>query len=91
MLPTVDPSVMIEEVRVGYVRYVSPSQRWEVHGTCNNCGDCLVGAVIDGEEVSTIERAAELAAAYAGPDCPVTPLFHGCPDGQLQIRNVEKL
>lgn len=69
---------MIEEERPGYVRYRSSSRRWEVHGVCDHRGDCLVGAVIDGEEVKTLARAHELAVAYTGLDCPVGPGFSGC-------------
>lgn len=79
MTPTCDPAVFIEEQRPGYVRYQrTDGRRWEVWGTCDKRGDCLVGASINGEEVTTIERARELAAAYTGLDCPVTPEFEGC-------------
>ena len=77
--PTVDPHVQIEEQRDGYVRYTSDDgRRWEVLGTCDHRGDCLIGAVIDGEVVETPERARELAVAYTGLDVPVTPKFEGC-------------
>lgn len=77
--PTSDPFVWIEEQGVGWVRYRNGAgRRWEVHGTCDRRGDCLVGAVIEGESVTTIDRARELAAAYTGLDCPVTPEFSGC-------------
>lgn len=80
LIATCEPYVFIEEQRVGYIRYrdITTGRRWEVHGICDKRGDCLVGAVIDGEEVKTIERARELAAAYIGPDCPVTPEFTDC-------------
>ena len=79
MIATSDPFVMIEAQEPGYVRYRrADGRRWEVFGTCDKRGDCLVGAVIDGETVETIERARELALAYNGPDCPVTPEFSGC-------------
>ncbi len=77
--PTSDPSVFIEEQREGYIRYRSlDGRRWGIEGTCDHRGDCLVGAVIDGEYVDSIERAHELALAYTGLDSPVTPEFSGC-------------
>lgn len=77
--PTADPDIQIEERREGYIRYRhADGRRWEVRGTCDQRGDCLVGAVIDGETVTTLERAHELALAYVGPDAPVTPGFKGC-------------
>ena len=77
---TVDPQVFIEEQSEGYVRYQNPvtKKRWEVFGTCDKRGNCLVGATIDGEFIETLERAHELAIAYCGDDCPVTPAFKGC-------------
>lgn len=46
MKPTLDPQVFIEEQREGYIRYWrTDGLRWEVCGTCNMCGECLVGAV----------------------------------------------
>lgn len=59
-------------------RRLTDGRRWEVHGKCDKRGNCLVGAVIDGEQVTTIEHARELAAGYTGPDSPVTPEFKGC-------------
>lgn len=80
MTPTCDPYVVIEEQAVGYVRYqnTATGRRWEVLGVCDKRAHCLVGAVIDGEVVATLARAQELANAYSGPDCPVTPEFEGC-------------
>lgn len=77
--PTADPTVVIEERSAGYIRYRNiEGRRWEVFGVCDKRGDCLVGAVIDDEQVRTLERAHELAVAYAGLDCPITPEFSGC-------------
>lgn len=48
MIPTADPDILIEEQRVGYVRYRrSDGARWEVFGVCDYRGDCAIGAVID--------------------------------------------
>lgn len=78
-IPTVDPFVVIEEQRDGYVRYRNLNGCvWEVIGTCDKRGDCLIGAVINGKVVETIEEARALAKDYTGPDCPVTPKFIGC-------------
>jgi hypothetical protein len=78
--PTVDPDIGIEEQREGYILYrrFSTGDRWEVQGVCDKRGNCLVGAVIEGETITTIERARELAEAYTGPDVPVTEGFKGC-------------
>lgn len=79
LIPTCDPGVWIEEQSAGYARYRrDDGRRWEVHGTCDKRGTCLIGAWIDGAEVTTAEHAAALAAGYTGPDCPVTPEFKGC-------------
>jgi hypothetical protein len=77
--PTCDPGVFIEEIRVGYVRYVNiDGRRWEVHGICDKRGHCMVGAVVDGVVLKTLAEAAAAAQAYTGLDCPVTPEFKGC-------------
>ena len=66
--PTADPTVVIESRREGYVRYRrSDGARWEVRGSCDMRGDCLVGAV----------------DPLLGPpedrlDVPVLPGFTGC-------------
>lgn len=79
MTPTADPAVFIEYSEEGLIRYQDLNgKRWEVAGICDKRGDCLVGAVIDGETVQTIERARELALGYAGLDCPVSMGFSGC-------------
>jgi hypothetical protein len=80
MTNTTDPDVVMEYKRGDYVRYRrdSTGERWVVRGHCDKRGDCLVGAIIDGETIETIERARELAEAYTGPDVPVTPGLKGC-------------
>ena len=47
LIATVDPYVMIEEQRNGYVRYRLSMGNDEVHGICDKRGDCTIGAVID--------------------------------------------
>lgn len=78
--PTCDPHVLIEECRVAYVRYRNTvsGRRWEVHGTCDRRGDCMVGGVVDGKVIETLQEARTAALAYTGLDCPVTPEFRGC-------------
>lgn len=51
LTPTADPLVFIEDSRPGYVRYrlVSTGRRWEVWGTCDRRGDCLIGTLIRNE------------------------------------------
>jgi hypothetical protein len=87
--PTQDPAVVIEACEPGWGRYRNTltGRCWEVHGTCDNRGDCLIGAVIDvrGEQVQVRDHGhlAELRARL-GPrlghdlDSPVTPEFTGC-------------
>lgn len=61
--PTCDPTVWIEEIRIGYVRYQNNyGRRWEVHGVCDQRGHCWQGAANPKPEL----------------DCPVTPEFKGC-------------
>lgn len=38
----------------------------------------MVGAVVDGRQIMSIDEAREAAAAYQGLDCPVTPELVGC-------------
>jgi hypothetical protein len=79
------PHVWIEEARPGYTRYrrTTDGRRWEVHGTCDRRGDCLVGAVIGGVQVRDHAHLAQLARAAPGRvdselDVPVTPEFRAC-------------
>jgi hypothetical protein len=45
-MATVDPHVVIEQQRTGYVRYRrADGKRWEVHGVCPQRGTCMDGAV----------------------------------------------
>lgn len=91
MQRTADPVVYIEEARPGYTRYVrtTDGRRWEVHGTCDRRGDCLVGAVLQGplgELVQVADKAHlhRLALAWGRArvdsvlDVPVTPEFRTC-------------
>lgn len=85
LVKTCDPHVWIEESRPGYTRYRnSDGRRWEVHGTCDRRGDCLIGAVIDGEEVrnhahlARIQKKKGNSRVDSDLDVPVTPEFDTC-------------
>lgn len=86
MKPTSDPDVFIEEGRVGYVRYrrLSDGRRWEVLGECDRRGDCLIGAVIEGETIrdhahlEDLKRRMGRERVDSELDVPVTPEFDTC-------------
>lgn len=61
-IATADPDIFIEEQREGYTRYWrTDGKRWEVHGVCDRRGDCLIGAVIEGEQVKSHAHLKRLA------------------------------
>lgn len=86
VIPTFDPHVFIEEQRPGYIRYwrIIDGRRWEVYGTCDYRGDCLIGSSIDGETVRDHAHLNELKTRLgverlvSEMDVPVTPEFEGC-------------
>lgn len=80
MRATADPSVVIEDEGAGWVRYrASDGRRWEVWGVCDRRGDCLVGSVIDGEQVRDLAHLAELGDRPDSElDVPVAPGLSGC-------------
>ncbi len=84
MEPTSEEGVFIEERRDGYVRYVrDDGTRWEIHGTCDYRGDCLIGSVLpDGTVIDsreTLDRlSTERGRLVSALDVPVTPEFTGC-------------
>lgn len=94
--PTADPEIVIEAQREGYVRYRrADGRRWEVHGTCDRRGDCLIGAAIPG--FGTVARRGDIARARralggaridSDLDVPVTPEFRSC-CGADRFRYVE--
>jgi len=75
---TLDPYVVIEERRQRYIRYrnLETGSRWEVRGECDGRRDCMVGAMVDGVLIETVEQARALPIPDL--DCPVGPGFHGC-------------
>lgn len=83
---TADPSVFIEERREGYVRYIAPAtgRRWEAHGVCDRRGDCLIGAVVEGEQIRDHAHLAEMCERLGREridselDVPVGPGFTDC-------------
>lgn len=96
LTPTADPFVFIEEQRPGYVRYrrTTDGRRWEVHGTCDRRGDCLIGSVIDDEQVRDHGHLKKMVKARGKDridselDVPVTPEFDTCCGADL-FRYVE--
>ena len=77
MIETCDPHVLIEEQRQGYARYRRiDGRRWEIRGHCDSRRDCMVGAVVDGVLIETVEQARALPPPRL--DCPVGPGFSGC-------------
>lgn len=82
MIRTLDPDVLIEAQHPGYVRYRhADGRRWEVHGVCDGNRACMVGAVVDGVLIATVEQARALSTPEL--DCPVGPGFHGCCDLEI--------
>lgn len=73
-----DPNVVIEEQREGYVRYRrdNDGKRWEVYGICDDNRACMVGAVVDGVYIENIEQARALPKPDL--DCPVFLGFSDC-------------
>ena len=46
MIKTEDPTVMIEDIGPAWVIYRDhDGKRWIMRGTCNQCGECEVGAI----------------------------------------------
>jgi hypothetical protein len=88
---TYDPTIWIEDRQPGVVTYRqvidgTVTRRWEVHGTCDHRGDCLIGA-IEPETEETIRDHAhieELKQRLGADrlitlmDVPVTPQFDSC-------------
>lgn len=86
MIPTSDPYIFIEEQREGYIRYqrTFDNRRWEVHGTCDHRGDCLIGLKIEGEIIQNHDHLEQLKKKLGKEridsemDVPVTPEFDYC-------------
>src|SRR5687767_455448 len=80
-----DPLVVVEEQRPGYVRYRNAEgRRWEVHGTCDRRGDCLIGSMIEGELIEShahleqVKRRVGKERVQSDLAVPVTPEFDVC-------------
>jgi len=87
--PTADDTVRIEAQEPGYVRYqANDGRRWEVRGTCDRRGDCLIGANINTPwgmvQVESHQMLADLRLELGTDridsemDVPVGPGFEGC-------------
>lgn len=84
LTPTCDPFVFIEEQREGYVIYQAlDGRRWSVSGVCDGNRACMVGAVVDGMLIETVEQAWALPTPEL--DCPVGPGFSGCCDLRVTV------
>jgi hypothetical protein len=89
--PTATWDTFIEAQRDGYVRYWTlDGRRWEVHGTCDRRGDCLVGVVVEGFGLIESKRDIGRAKKKLGReridsalDVPVTPGFYSCCGAEL--------
>jgi len=91
--PTADPDVLLVSSKKDYWLYerISTGARWEVKGTCDRRGDCIVGAVIqtiDGpiqitskDHILQLRQQYGLAAITSQLDTPVIKGFEGvcCP------------
>lgn len=83
-IETGDPYILIEEQRYGYVRYCNTEGlRWEVHGVCDHRRHCMVGAVVNGQEICSVEEARTLPSPDL--DCPVGPGFSGCCELRVRV------
>jgi len=89
--PTADKTVWIEEQKPGYVRYVADDgRRWEVHGTCDRRGNCLIGANIktpsglvtvrNKTHLRQLRRELGKKRIDSELDVPVAPGFSDCCD-----------
>jgi hypothetical protein len=82
--PTVDSDIVIERREPELIRYRrSDGSRWEVLGICDHNRACMVGAVVDGHVIRTVEEAQALPAPKL--DCPVTPGFTGCCPLEIRV------
>lgn len=80
-----EPNLWIEEQHEGYVLYWNSQtgERTEVTGVCDGNRVCMVGAVVDGREIKTVEDARALPTPLL--DCPVGPGFSGCCDLDVRV------
>lgn len=82
-IPTCGPHTFIEAERPGYIRYWRDfdNRRWEIHGYCDNRGECMVGAVLDGETITCeadITRLIQEGRIDGSLDMPVFPEQKNC-------------
>ncbi len=90
LIPTSDPDTFIEEQHDGYVRYrnIVTGKRHEVHGVCDQRGDCIIGAVIDTPDgpiqirdhahIDDLKHQLNVERLVSDLDVPVGPGFTGC-------------
>jgi hypothetical protein len=83
---TVDPHILIEYQRPGFVVYRrDDGKRWSVSGVCDHRRYCMVGAVVNGQLIETVEQARALPTPEL--DCPVGPGYK--PEVCCDLRVVE--
>lgn len=85
--PTLDPDIVIDAQSAGKVTYrsISTGEKWAVHGVCNQCGLCVVGAAHP-EHYRWLDKpgipfaVVDLRVAGGRLDEPITPRFNtqGC-------------
>lgn len=83
---TVDPYIFIEQEAPGFVVYRQLDdrglvvRRWSVTGVCDRRGYCMLGAIVDGKELTVQDildgRTGERLQTHM--DVPVTPEFKDC-------------
>lgn len=82
MKHTLDPDIVIEEQKKGYVRYRrrSTGKSWVVRGECNQCGLCVIGAAneddYEWQKLPGRPGAVKDIRFPVRPDEPVTPGFN---------------
>ena len=95
-IETRDPTVWIIQQELEYVVYETIyGESWEIHGTCNRCGECEVGG-IDDQIVWTGIPIGQPGACYnkfgdQRLDTPVRPEIQNNPGCALTGNYIKKL
>lgn len=90
MIKTHDPETFIEYQEGNVTIYYRPSDglRWKVTGSCDFRGHCMVGAVIDGTVIESVEHLNTLAQGKrieSELDVPIGPKFEGCCPFEIEV------
>lgn len=85
MISTSDPDVFIESQTYDTIIYVNRDGiRWLVKGNCDRRGLCMIGAVVDGVVIKSVEHLNQLCIEAGKEridselDVPVGINFKGC-------------